>query len=177
MRNLLLFLIIILTASLGFYACGPKEEYHNVPTQYYPVYKEGDTFIYSCGNKYDTFCYYSKTIYDHEYDKQYHYQEIYYIILNKNYPELNQPSPSSISLYSDYIEISWLNYYNRLNYNESPIIPILTINNITYNNVYELSNGSNDTNYLYVNKIYFNYKYWVIRYVKADSTTWDLVQH
>lgn len=170
-------MISILTASLSFYGCGSKEEYYNVPKEYYPIYKEGDTLIYKSGNNFDTFCFTSKIIIDHEMDKKYHYQEIFYILSNKNYPEFYQPSPCFFSLSNSRIGISWLNFDNDFDYKLQPTIPSISINNIVYYNVYELSNQDPTTINYFVKKLYFNYKYWVVRYIKTDSTTWDLVQH
>ena len=177
MRNLLLLLIIILTFCLSFYGCGDKDEYYNVPTQYYPVYKEGDTLVYKCGNKYDTFYFSSKSIFDNEIDKRYHYQEIGYYIINKNYPQLYEPTPCRIYLLTSSITITWLNCYNQFDYKEIPSLSNISINNITYYNIYELSNNKTDTSHYYIKKLFFNYKYWVVRYIKTDSTIWDLIQH
>lgn len=172
------FMIIILTSCLGFYACGPKEEFHYVPAQYYPVYKEGDTLIYGNGNKYDSFICKSKTIDEYKYDILNHFQFISYCILSKNHLELNQPCGCNVDLDFSGLQLDWLNCSQEFGYDQTPDLQSMVVNNVTYTNVYELDNyAQNTTPNYYVKKLYFNYKYWVIRYIKADSTTWDLVHH
>ena len=175
MKTLLFKIFITLTFGLGFYACGTKEVYYNIPKELYTIYKEGDTLIYQSGNKYDTFFYTHLTKLDSERDKKYHEQEIDYYLNNKNYHEF--PIPAKIYLFLDHTSIYWLNFLCSIYPPQTFTIPNLTVANKTYSNVFELSNVKSDTNPNYINKVFFNYKYWVIRFIRNDSSTWDLIQH
>ena len=169
MRKSFLYLILF----FAFYACAPKDNYFNIPEEHLPVYAKGDLLVYKSGNNYDTFTYLQKHMFYSDIGKLDHDQYITFAVRNKKDTALS--GFVDIQLFATMI--NWMNFFALITQNVKTDSSLVMVNGHAFKDVYIFNCGQPDTNRLYATKIYFTYKNWVIRYVRSDSTTWDLISH
>ncbi|MCX6259029.1 MAG: hypothetical protein NTW49_14185 [Bacteroidia bacterium] len=149
-----------------------KDKYFNIPNDKLPIYKYYDTLVYksNLGN-YDTLFIWSYSKYYEVIDKQDYNQFISFSFVKS----LNIGNSSILGIYTiehNKFEITWEDY-SELIYFDSLKNPIsMTVNNVYYPEVYELK-----SNYTLIDRLYFTYKYCVIKYFNNSGEYFDLVKY
>jgi hypothetical protein len=184
-KNNIFIFVFLLYSALFFSSCDRKEVYYDIADEYLTYYRVGDTLIYKSLDKFDTFVYLGQGFLDdvNNIDDvnipykgyEYHYQTVIYKLANGHYPPYLLNAEVSID-YSNSTYIGWQNFkissFVPNDYSPENIF----VNGKPYINVYELNSQSIDTISISIKKIFFCYKYWVVRFIRNDNTIWDLVR-
>jgi hypothetical protein len=155
--------------------CKENEVYQLIPEKYQAIYKPGDTLIYKAGSDYDTF-YYKRRDGGYFVYGKYHTERIFNQIFYNNF--YFDSLPEEFNYVYEYVRVRWLAVGKSVYYIYEPDIDYMTINGKIYSDVFEINkNAETDTNITKITKIYFTYKYWIIRYIEKDSIIWDLYKY
>jgi hypothetical protein len=168
-RIYLIILVIAISVSNG---C-KKDVYYNVPNQFKPIYKGGDTLIYSNGILNDTNIIYNISVLDKCEDKKYHYQTIMYSAYNL-YNNKKDYDYYTFSLISDQVGL-YINHFSAILFYNNTNSFALSINGKNYEQVFKIETLYPDTISKSVKTVYYSYKYAIIRYVNNSNDTFDLI--
>jgi len=172
MKNIQLIYIISIFIALG---CGEKETFYNLAKEDKPIYEINDTLIYrSILDNYDTLIVVEKINAYEIHDKKYHYE--YITIKFKNLD--NSSAPCSLEIKLNYLSLSWYSVYYSSNNLNNLLSQSVTINDITYDNVNELTEFTDYHNeYDEITKIYYNNRYCVLKYIFSNGEIFELIQY
>jgi hypothetical protein len=169
MKRLTLIIVIYLFLTFG---CGFKDQYVNIPDNQKPIYKKGDFLIYkSKEGLLDTLNVGEYTDNYRVSDKSYHSERIRTDLYNQT------EHFGVIVMELNLLEISW-NGFDLVVYNLADnAAKKVVINNKQVENVFEFSPTSYYLSADTTNKIYYTYKYGVMKYENKSGEIWELINY
>ena len=164
--------IIAVTYLFLIAGCGFEDHYINIPDNQKPVYQTGDMLIYkSNSGLVDTLKVGENTDDYRVSDKSYHYERIRTDFYNQG------ERFSVITMELNLLKVSWNGFNLTINELSANAAKTMVINNKQVENVFEFTATSYYLSADTTSKIYYTYKYGVMKYENKSGAIWELINY